>query len=374
MRRLAAWLWAGYSMSHGMITQAGEAWTETLHYGAYVDLSWANDLEGSGRVAWRSKATTQHLNQFDANLGMAYLRKDATAESPFGFELGGQGGNDTAGQVPASDRLKGYDVLRYVSAANVSYLVPVGNGLTLTGGLMNSFIGFESFRAKENPNYTRSWIADYSPYFLIGVGGKYPVRDDLAVSFFLVSDYSHLAHVNDQPKYAGQVTWKLNEAWSLTQNVFAGPEQADTALDYWRGFSDTILQWSKDDLLAALAYDIGTEKLAGTPDSTQALWMGSALFTRWHIDGPWSLALRPEVYWDPDGRMTGSRQFIKAVTTTVEYSLPVGRSSLAMRAEYRYDNSTGPGGGFFNPETGGMTLITGQSLFFLSGLWSYNGP
>lgn len=67
--------------------------------------------------------------------------------------------------------MPGYDVLRYVSRANLSYRLPVGNGLNLTARLMNSFIGFESFYAKDNPNYTRGWIADYSPYFLMGAGG-----------------------------------------------------------------------------------------------------------------------------------------------------------------------------------------------------------
>ena len=98
------------------------------------------------------------------------------------------------------------------------------------------------------------------------------------------------------------------------------------------------------------------------------------MFTRWHIAGPWSVAVRPELYWDPDGRMTGYRQFIKAITTTLEYSVPLGNTSLAVRAEYRYDDSTGPGVGFFNPATDGATLISGQSLFFFSCLWSYNSP
>jgi hypothetical protein len=45
----------------------------------------------------------------------------------------------------------------------VSYLAPVGNGLSIQAGLFNSFIGYESFYAKDNANYTRSWIADNTP-------------------------------------------------------------------------------------------------------------------------------------------------------------------------------------------------------------------
>jgi hypothetical protein len=342
-------------------------------YGVYIDLSYADDLDGSGRVPWRSKLTTSRLNQFDPNMGMAYARKLATADSPWGFELGGQAGYDTDGQVPANSRLPGYSILRYVSRANVSYRVPVGSGLNLTAGLMNSFIGFESFYAKDNPNYTRSWIADYSPYFLMGIGGQYAVSDELAIGLYLLSDFNYLAYVNDQPKYGSQIAWNFAPQWRLTQNLFLGPEQPHTAIRYWRAFSDTILQWSHEDFTAALAYDVGTEQRSEGA-TRQTVWMGSALFTRWHIDGPWSVGLRPELYWDPDGQLTGARQFIKAVTATLEYRWPVGPSNLAVRAEYRHDDSTGKGGGFFDPGTGTMALVAGQNTFFLACLWSYDGP
>jgi hypothetical protein len=157
----------------------------------------------------------------------------------------------------------------------------------------------------------------------------------------------------------------------LTESVFVGPEQSQTAFEYWRGFSNSILQWTDGERLAAFVYDAGTEKMAGNPDSRQALWMGSAVFTRWHVSGPWSLALRPEVYWDPDGRMTGNRQLIKAITTTVEYRIPLGKTAVDLRLEYRHDNSTGPGGGFFNPEGNGAGLLTGQNVLFMSFLWGF---
>ena len=65
--------------------------------------------------------------------------------------------------------VSGSDVWRHFGRANVSYLAPAGNGLTLQAGLFNSFIGYESLYAKDNGNYTRAWIADYSPYLMFGV-------------------------------------------------------------------------------------------------------------------------------------------------------------------------------------------------------------
>lgn len=367
--KIVKWAAAGLAIAVHASAEADGDW----QMGATLDLSYANAFQSDDRLAYRSKATTMRLNEFSPNMGMFYLKKLASKSSRWGVEIGAQAGYDTDGQVPASDRLPGYSILRYLSRANVSYLAPVGNGLTLSAGLMNSFIGFESMYAKDNFNYTRSWIADYSPYFLLGVGGQYPVNDDLTVGLYLVSDYDYLAYRSAQPKYASQVAWAINREWKFTQNLFAGPEQRQTDTANWRYFSDSILQWTGKDLTLALAYDVGTERVLRTDDYRQVLWMGSALFSRWHIGGPWSVALRPEIYWDGDGRMTGNRQLIKAVTATLEYKIPVNSANLALRSEYRYDDSSGSQGGFYKYDNS-QALIAGQHAVFLSCLVSFDQP
>ncbi len=99
--------------------------------------------------------------------------------------------------------------------------------------------------------------------------------------------------------------------------------------------------------------------------------MSAALPGRWHINGPWSVALRPEFYWDGDGRMTGNRQLIKSVTATLEYKIPLNSANLALRSEYRYDDSTGSQGGFYKYGNS-QDLIAGQHAVFLSCLMSFD--
>lgn len=340
-------------------------------YGAAIDIAYANAFQSSDEMFWRSKATNMRLNSFAPNMGMFYLRRLVDENSRWGFELGAQAGYDTDGQVPSEQRIPGHSILRYLSRANVSYLAPVGKGLTLTAGLMNSFIGYESMFAKDNANYTRAWMADYSPYYLMGAGAQYPLNDGLSVGLYLLSDYDYLAYRNDKPKYGSQLTWTIDPQWKLTQNLFAGPEQKNTDTRYWRYFSDTILQRSVDDLTLAAAYDVGTERL-DIPEQTQALWMASAIWARWHVDGPWSVALRPEIYWDGDGRLTGSRQLIKAVTTTVEYKIPLGSASVALRTEYRFDDSSGKQGGFFRSRDSNAGLVGDQHLLLFSCLLTFD--
>lgn len=342
------------------------------NYHLYLDLSYADDLEGPRSVPWRFKQTTNQLNDFDPNMGMLYVEKIISEASPWGMQFGLQGGNDASAQ--ASDWRNGNmaNVIKHLGHANVSYQPT--EGLTLTAGLMESFIGFESMYAKNNPNYTRAWMADYSPYFLIGAGGHYIIDPDMSVRFFLVTDYNYMEWINNLPKYAAQFAWKFSPKWTLRQNIFFGPEQQQTDLKYWLGFSDTEFQWQSEDLMIGWAYDIGTQQQAN--NGLQAFWMGSALWTRWQITPPWSIAFRPELFWDPNGMQTGVDQFIGALTLTTEYQVPISGSSLAVRTEFRHDTSTdGPNSGFYNPSQQNPReppYIQGQNLIFISLLWSFD--
>jgi hypothetical protein len=129
--------------------------------------------------------------------------------------------------------------------------------------------------------------------------------------------------------------------------------------------------------MIAASYDIGTENIANRPGSPRTFVMGGNLVVKWHVAGPWSVALRPEFYWDRNGRWTGSEQFVKAITSSIEYKLPYRLTNAMMRAEHRYDESTGVGGGFFkNGENslGVPKLAAGQHLLLFSLLLTFDSP
>jgi len=84
--------------------------------------------------------------------------------------------------------VQGSDALRHFGRANVSYLAPVGNGLKLQAGLFNSFIGYDSLYAKDNFNYTRARIADYSPYLMFGANAVYQFNDKWTGTVFVINE------------------------------------------------------------------------------------------------------------------------------------------------------------------------------------------
>ncbi|MDH5739832.1 MAG: porin [Nitrospira sp.] len=351
--------------------------TSDWHYGGSIDLSYAVDINFPENNLWRSKTTTSGVNEPALNMAVGYVRKDVSVQSRWGLEFGLQEGNDTEGLVPPTipNRDKPIDhatQLKHFSRANVSYLAPVGNGLTVTAGLFNSYIGYQSFYAKSNLNYSRSYMADNSPYFMFGLGATYPVNDSWHVGLFMVNGYNYLSHVNDQPSYGTKLVWKPISRFSLTENLYYGPDQSNASIEFWRFFSNSIMEWKDGPWALTFAYDIGTENAAEQAGHPRTFWTAGALYANWNISGPWSVALRPELYWDRNGRITGSEQFIKAITSTVEYRLSLTLHTVLARLEHRYDESRGSGGGFFTGNFIGPGMIgvtPRQHLLLFSLIW-----
>ena len=352
------------------------------HYGAYLDLTYPIDFNFPENHVWRSKVTTQRVNDLNLNMAMAYVRKEAVESSRWGMEFALQTGRDVNGEIPNASARFGYpyqqaDTFSHFSRANVSYLAPVGTGLKLTAGLFNSYIGYQSFYAKDNLNYTRSFMADYAPYFMSGVSAEYWVNETVKTVFYVINRYNFLSQPNNLPSFGTQIYWKASPQLTFIQNLYYGPDQTDTSLQFWRFFSDSIVEWKRDDLTLAFAYDIGTERAIPSAGDQRQYWTGSAIFTQWRFAKAWAVAVRPELYYDPYGTMTGARQFIKGVTTTLEYKLQYAWMMTKFRLEYRFNNSTGPQGGFYTDSqtsSGAIGLTPSQNLLFFSILWSFDSP
>jgi hypothetical protein len=245
-------------------------------------------------------------------------------------------------------------------------------------GIFNSLIGYESLYAKDNFNYTRGWIADYSPYLMMGVNAQYSFNEKWAGTFFIITEYFHLQNANSLPSYGAQLAYKPTSKWTFKETVYYGPDQVNTSLQFWRVFADSIAEWKpNDDVTLALEHQIGTQEAATAPGNPRQFYTGGAFIGRWHISGPWSLAVRPEFYWDRNGFHTGAEQFVKAITTTTEYRVPYRWTNTILRLEYRFDDSRGQDGGFFKDgqvAPGVVGLTPTQHMLIFAAIWTFDSP
>jgi len=357
-------------------TPAPDPPTATWHYGGFIDAGYLLDFNHPENRVFRSRGTTWHVDRPQINMAAFYLRKKATEDSRWGVELTAQAGKDAEvfGFSATAPNIGGYKFLRQLGPTNVSYLAPIGKGLTIQGGIFNSFIGYDSLYAKDNFNYTRPWGADFTPYLMMGVNATYPFTKRLTASFFVVNGYWHLAHANNVPSWGGQAAFTGTSHLTVKQTVLVGPHQTNTAFRFWRFLSDTIIEHKTEKRTIAVDTNFSTEQV-DAPETRRAWWFASQLPMRWQLSPRWAIAFRPEVAKDTSGRWTLARQTVVAITETVEYKLPFKSSAMIFRLEHRYDRSTGPDGGFFRGRVvspGVVGLVPGQNLLIFATIFTFD--
>jgi len=343
-------------------------------FGAFVDVGHLNSSNSPSNHLFRGRGTTPRVDELNVNMGGGYLRRKPSELSRWGLELTAHAGEDSKifGFSATAPNASGANALRHLGPTNVSYLAPVGNGLTLQGGIFSSFIGYDSLYAKDNFTYTRPWTADFTPYLMLGASAGYAINDRLTATALVINGYWHLAHANDVPSGGGQVAYRATDRVVVKETILYGPHQLNTSLRYWRLLSDTIVERRADRLTAALEVQVSAE-VVDALGSPSALWVAAQAPLHWTVRGPWSVTVRPEFAWDRDGRWTTVEQSVKALTSTVEYRARFRQSQTILRIEHRYDESKGDAAGFFaDVQPGVVGLMPGQHLLVLGCILTFD--
>jgi hypothetical protein len=187
----------------------------------------------------------------------------------------------------------------------------------------------------------------------------------------LLNAYDYLETPNSGVTLGAQGTWRPNNTLGLTANLYTGPEQDDTAVEHWLFMGEIIAEWRTGQFLFAGGFGFGKEEQDRQFSDPDHRWSWGALWARWNPDERWGLTLRPEYYDDPDGGITGSRQTLTAITAGAEYRMsPLDMNTMSARLEYRFDKSTGPGGGFYEGDNN--TLVPEQHLLIVALLWRFD--
>src|SRR6266478_3344463 len=141
---------------------AADAPKSNWDYSGFADVGYLLDFNHLANHLFRSRSTAFKVDELDLNMAGAGVKKPASENSRWGMELAVQTGKDSEnfGFSATAPNVSGSDWLRHFALADVSYLAPVGKGLTLQAGLFNSLIGYDSLYAKDNFTYTRPWGGD----------------------------------------------------------------------------------------------------------------------------------------------------------------------------------------------------------------------
>jgi hypothetical protein len=236
-----------------------------------------------------------------------------------------------------------------VTEAYVSYNAAVGKGLRFDFGKFVTYHGAEVIEAIDNPNYSRSFLFNYSiPFTHTGLKMSYAFSDALSASFHIVNGWDNSTDNNKAKTYGLSIGVTPVEVFSAAINLMTGPEQDENVPTVGSSSSNTR---NLVDLVATikpikplaiiLNYDDGKEEnvpgtLLPSGISGDAKWSGLAGYVKYDFNDTYSLAVRGEYFDDKDGFRTGTVQKLKEVTVTPEIRLNGG---VILRPEYRHDSS-----------------------------------
>ena len=156
--------------------------------------------------------TARNANQFGLNLAALDISLDA---NPVGFHVVGVAGTGTdvvhAGELHP-------DRMRSIYQASVSYKVDVGRGVLLEVGIQPSHIGNEVFFSKDNWNYTRGWMGEFSPYYQTGLKVATSLDDHWSGQLWLLNGWQNIEDNNGGKSIGTQIAY-AKDALGVTLNT-----------------------------------------------------------------------------------------------------------------------------------------------------------
>jgi hypothetical protein len=293
--------------------------------------------EGSGQNDLRWLDHT--ANSFGLDLAELVFLKDPTAPGTLGFKVkisageyaklihaSGLGTQPTGTANPES-----FDI----TEAFVSYTAPIGKGLRLDFGKMMTFIGAEVLEAKDNANYSRSFLFNYAePLTHTGLKMSYAFTDAVSAALLIVNGWDNATDNNKAKSVGLSLGLAPSEVISGYINYIQGPEQTDNTRDN-RSLLDIVATIKPvKPLSIILNYDDGKEE--NVIPTGDAAWSGLSGIVKYDISDTYSVALRGEYFDDEDGYRTGTVQKLKEITVSGDIRLG---GSLIVRPEYRHDSS-----------------------------------
>ncbi|MGJ4731282.1 outer membrane beta-barrel protein [Leptospira levettii] len=162
-------------------------WYELVNFSGYVDVYY-NYTSNNRQGATQDTAGTFHTynKQFAVNAVKLSMEKLADKESPWGFRLDMQNGQNNMYQERPYQTTNSLHNMQLLQQAYVSAYFPVLKGLTVDAGKMATHIGLELLDSKDNIAYTIGYVFfNTIPFIHTGARANLQINDRLSTGLYL---------------------------------------------------------------------------------------------------------------------------------------------------------------------------------------------
>jgi hypothetical protein len=267
----------------------------SVRFGGFVDVYYAWDF---GRSASIDRSfTTQPARHNEFNVNLAFLEARLTGERVRG-RLALQAGTSVQanyGAEPALGSISGPSLNRHLQEAYVG--LRLARVLWADAGVFFSHIGQEGWISRDNPTYSRSFIADYTPYYSSGVKLTWQVSPSLVAQLHLVNGWQNISESNGDKSAGVRLEYVVSPGILVGYSNFIGNELPDSVPGHVRFFHEGFGRAKLGRTTWWLTLDYGrqdTDRVDG------ASWFGGSLIGQVPVSSRVTLNGRVERYSDPN--------------------------------------------------------------------------
>lgn len=328
-------------------------------WSGFVDSYYAWD---GGRPATFDRVfTTQAVRHNEFNINLAHVAVAVSSPKLRG-RLALQAGTSVQANYsaePASGSNSGPTLSRHIQEATIG--ARVVSGLWVDGGIYFSYLGLESWISRENPTYTRSLTAEYSPYYLSGVRATWqPNAGPVTIQLHVTNGWQNIAETNQDKAVGLRVDWQASPSLLLTCGTFIGHEAPTGVV----GAGTRVF----NQLMAKATLSGGTVVQGQVDYGRQGDfdWYGWNVAGRRPLSPTFAISGRVEGYRDPDQVIvvTGTANPLSAIGASI--GLDVGRmDGVVWRTEVKYlraDAHLFPRSGAANAGRGNVLVVSSLAL------------
>jgi len=321
----------------------------------FVDTSYTQNFNNPSTGINNMRSFDGDSNSFRPNNAQLVLEKEASAngnvEDRAGFRIKLNFGEDAkfSGGTGADD----FDF----QEAYIQFIAPIGNGLTIQAGRMNTLIGYEVIESPYNPNFSRSFMFGMGePFTVTGVRGSYDFNEYVSFAASVINSFTG-AQVDLNSSKSIEALLSITPMNNVAVSLFGfwGPEGARNVQNSERllfgGILDVQVTDKAEVVVEAYYANHSNNSTFGAKNSR---WNGVAGYFIYDFNDQWGARVRSEIFEDAGGTQScaggaalGNALVCNAVTGAVPQTLwemtytlqykPV--PNLITRVEFRYDKS-----------------------------------
>lgn len=204
------------------------------------------------------------------------------------------------------------------------------NLITVTGGFMGTFIGYEVISPAANFNYSTSYLFSNGPFQNGGVRVDFTFSEKVALMLGVFNNFDSYTNDNNGMDLGAQLYLMPVEGWDLYLN-FVTSDDSGTEIDI------TTTYQVSDKLLIGLNAAKRTRGNFFVEDEGQGInFSGVATYLNYAISDPVAVGLRYEYFYDNNGVILGTDSRSSNVNA-ITLSANIHAGPITLIPEYRID-------------------------------------